>query len=134
MQAIGVVINDATQHAMSLHLGNASMGTYAFERAVPTAQGCIAYYFQVTTTTGTEARVHQGPQSPWFRLNRLFQTSASMARGLLAVPIVVVVSLSDIHGRIRLPGAGFTYTLPESGAFRTYGIAGTLQIKTHGSS
>jgi hypothetical protein len=52
LQTIGVVLNDTSWNPMVLHLGNGSSGTYAFERVAPRTQGCLTYYFEVTTVTG----------------------------------------------------------------------------------
>jgi hypothetical protein len=52
LQAISVIVDGVTT-PLTLHMGNATIGTYSVDANAPLAgSGCQLYYFQVTTGTG----------------------------------------------------------------------------------
>jgi hypothetical protein len=62
-QAINVTV-DSTAYPMTLHLGTASRGTYSVDLPSSVASlGCVAYFFQATTTTGATWRLPEGTES-----------------------------------------------------------------------
>lgn len=52
LQAISVIVDGVTT-PLTLHMGNATIGTYSVDVNAPLAgSACQLYYFQVTTGTG----------------------------------------------------------------------------------
>lgn len=48
-----MVVNNGAAEPLSLHLGSATQGLYALNKAAPASgAGCLSYYFTVTTSGG----------------------------------------------------------------------------------